>query len=129
MVISASIDYSKMRVLDLTRLESRRIRVRGTFAYIPDTKRERYADTEYLLVREPDNRYDPYAVAIYSDQRKIGYVAAATAGRLSPLLDELRGFDGYVVPGAAEVIPGMTVRYFVSVPTIPALRKYISSHT
>ena len=43
--------------------------------------------TKLELVREPDNAFDPYAIAIYYQEFKLGYVPRANNHDLSKYLD------------------------------------------
>lgn len=43
--------------------------------------------TKLTLVREPDNKFDPYAVAIYFDDYKLGFVPRDSNQELSKYLD------------------------------------------
>ena len=119
----STIDYSKLRVRDLTSLDSKRLRIRGTYAYVPDSKRSEFGGTEYLLVREPTNAHDASAIAVYGRQRKIGYVSAAKAAGLTPLLDQCTDCDGFVVTGTST--SDTSIRLWVDLPTLPALRAYV----
>lgn len=47
--------------------------------------------TQLKLVREPNNRYDPDAVAIYYDRYKLGYIPMDSHPMVSQLLD--LGYD------------------------------------
>lgn len=43
--------------------------------------------TKLTLVREEDNKFDPYAVAIYYEDNKIGYVPRNCNSEISKFLD------------------------------------------
>lgn len=43
--------------------------------------------TKLTLVREPDNRFDPYAVALYFEEYKLGFVPRDMNHELSKYLD------------------------------------------
>lgn len=43
----------------------------------------------FIVVREPRNKHDANALAVYADGRKVGYVSAARASTYAPLLDAL----------------------------------------
>lgn len=120
----STVDYSTLRVRDLTGLDAKRLRIRGTYAYIPDTRRVEFGGTEYLLMREPRNTHDSSAIAIYGHQRKVGYVSAAKAAALAPLLDQLDDCDGFVVRAAST--SDSSIRLWVDLPTLPALRDYLN---
>ena len=40
------------------------------------------------LIREPQNRYDRYAVAIYKEDKKLGYVPKANSRIIASLMDK-----------------------------------------
>jgi hypothetical protein len=126
MVKKDMLDYSSMRVRDMTSLPSRRLRIRGSFAYVTAEQRSVFGGTEYLLVREPQNRHDANAIAVYGRQRKIGYVAARTAATMCVWLDQLDG-DGFVVKGTSTL--GDSIRLWVDLPSIPALRDYVANNS
>lgn len=48
------------------------------------------------LVPEPDNPYDPHAVAVVTETGRVGYLPREDAERYGPTLDSLRraGYDG-----------------------------------
>jgi hypothetical protein len=123
MVKVATLDYSTLRVRDLSAVASKRLRITGTFAWVPDSEREAFGGTEYLLYREPKNRHDKLAIAIYSRQRKVGYVPAATASVLAPLLDRFDDCDGFVVSGTSTL--GSSSRLWIDVPRVPELRALV----
>ncbi|MFF9565189.1 HIRAN domain-containing protein [Leifsonia sp. NPDC014704] len=108
---------------DLTGLESVRLHIRGTYAYVPDSRWADFGGTEYLLVREPTNTNDASAVAVYGRERKVGYVSSSKAASLAPLLDQLDDCDGFVVSGAST--SDTSIRLWVDLPTFPALRAYV----
>ena len=43
--------------------------------------------TELTLVREEDNRFDPYAVAIYYDESKLGFIPRNQNHEISKFLE------------------------------------------
>lgn len=43
----------------------------------------------FIIVREPRNKHDANALAVYGGGRKVGYVSAARASTYAPLLDAL----------------------------------------
>ena len=55
------------------------------------------------LVREPNNRYDKNAVALYVGGIKAGYVPQAQADSIARLLDQ--GYDANVISVRAETLP------------------------
>jgi len=44
-----------------------------------------------ILVREPDNQYDPNAVAVFIEGHKVGYIPRLDAEDMAESLDELEG--------------------------------------
>ena len=48
---------------------------------------EELRDLPPALVREPDNKYDKNAIAVYLDDTKVGHIPAPQAKFLAPLLD------------------------------------------
>lgn len=66
----------------------------GHVAGLPHHNYESVADSikpgdELDLVREPDNAFDPNAIAIYHNEQKIGYVKAIHTGGIHPYFDKL----------------------------------------
>lgn len=121
------VDPRGLRVVDLTGLDSVRLRVRGSAYTVSDAGRRRHGGTEYLLIREPDNRADPQAVAVYGMTGvRVGYVSAARAATLSPLLAQLDG-DAFKVSGAGTTSGSMTMH--VDVPKVEPLRRFVRDAT
>jgi hypothetical protein len=118
----AKIDPDRLRVLDLSRLDSVRMRITGSSYAVSDRERARYGGTDYLLVREPDNASDASAVAVYGNGRRVGYVAASRAGTIAPLLDQLDA-DAFRVGGAGAGEQGS--RLWVDLPRADALRAFL----
>lgn len=64
-----------------------RVSVRGVSHWI---ERHELAELEsdfFVLVREPSNRHDRNAIAVFGGDRKVGYVSAKRAEVYAPLLD------------------------------------------
>ena len=114
-----------LRVLDLTALPFVRTRIKGSAYWVTDAQRRRFGGPEYLLMREPQNRADPNAVAVYGHGRKVGYVSTAKAAGLAPLLDRLAA-DAYRVGGAGAE-QGM--RLWVDLPTLDGLRRFVKARS
>lgn len=57
-----------------------------------------------VLVREPDNKYDKNAVAIYLDGRRVGYVPKNQNGVLAQFIDQ-QGRDALVFGARPEAPP------------------------
>ena len=75
-VTEAWIDHA-LPEIDLRSLASRRLRIVGVANYLRDRERSLFGGVEYRLVREPENVYDANAVAVYGQERKVGYLSAA----------------------------------------------------
>jgi hypothetical protein len=123
MVKTATINRSTMRVRDLTTLAAHRLRIRGSFGWLTDSQRAQFDSNEYVIVREPKNRHDPNAIAIYGRERKVGYVSAAKSALLAPLLDELDDCDGFIVKGAPT--DEASIRMWINLPSVPEIRSYV----
>ncbi|MCT9818937.1 hypothetical protein N3K63_01410 [Microbacterium sp. W1N] len=103
---------------DLRQLPSARARVEGTHFVANDPERRHRADRPYVLRRQ--RRRGP-AIAVFAQGRNIGYVAAARAAALAPLLDEL---------GGAALVNGVgasprSTRLWMDLPTDDALSRYV----
>ncbi|MEV4988451.1 HIRAN domain-containing protein [Pseudarthrobacter sp. LMD1-1-1.1] len=118
------LDEAAMSILDLRELPSSRFRIVGSAYWVTDAGRYKHSGTEYLLVREPKNKWDVNAVAVYGMGRKIGHLTEAKAASLAPIFDEL-GFGAYRVGGAAPA-PN-SIRMWVDLPTMPKLRAFAKS--
>lgn len=101
------IDVPALKVLDLKHIDSTRMRIVGSAHWVSDTAREQFGATAYLLVREPNNRHDSTAVAVYGQGRKVGYVSAAKAAALTQILIDAP-FDAFLVGGASTL--GSSIR-------------------
>lgn len=71
------------------------------------------------MVREPKNKWDTNAVAVYGKGRKVGHLSEAKVAALAPILDQL-SFDAYRVTGAAPA--DNSIRMWIDVPAVPKLR-------
>lgn len=113
-----------LRVMDLRGIESRRTRIKASSMCLMYDERDRYGSTEYVLVREPDNKYDNQAVAIYGKKgRCVGYVSASIAARLSSALDQLPA-EAFLVSGTGTA--SGSSRMWVDLPRAPEMRKFVS---
>lgn len=117
------IDPTSLSIVDLTGVDAVRMRIKGSVMWVTDTERARYGGLDYLLVREPDNDFDAQAIAVYGRGRKVGYVPASKAAAIAPMLDQLEG-DAFRVAGAA--VQQNSIRLWVDVPRVPALRTFVS---
>jgi len=115
---------SELRTLDLRGIPSVRIRVKGIANWVDWDERREFGGVGYLLVREPANPYDPNAVAVYGNGRKVGYVSAKRASILAPVLDALP-YDAFTVAGAApnDHSAGM----WVDLPKAAELRAFVKT--
>jgi hypothetical protein len=118
----ADLRVDDLSIVDLRALEARRLRIVGSSHVCSDHDRKVYGGTQYLLVREPDNRADSNAVAVYGKGRQLGYASSSKAGALGPLLDRL-GADAYLVNGAS--VTDASIKLWVDLPTLPALRAHV----
>ncbi|MEO5318143.1 HIRAN domain-containing protein [Arthrobacter sp. CC3] len=113
-----------LSVLDLREVPSIRVRIVGTGYWVTTSGLNKHGGHEYLLVREPKNKWDANAVAVYGKGRKVGYVSAGKAAALALILDPL-GFDAYRIGGAP--VTDNSSRIWADVPTIPKLRSFALS--
>lgn len=109
-----------LRIVDLSGLESVRMRVKGVAHSLADPERSRHGGRDYLLIPEPDNPADASAVAVYGKGRRVGYISTARAATLAPLLARI-GADAYRVTGTGTS-PSSTMLW-VDVPKVDGLRK------
>jgi hypothetical protein len=114
----------ELDIMDLRSVEARRFRIVGSAYVCSDRDRKVYGGTQYLLVREPGNPVDGNAVAVYGKGRQLGYTSTTKAGGLAPLLDKL-GADAYLVGGAAA--SEASIKIWVDLPTLPALRAHVAA--
>ena len=98
-VKKVTLDETTVSILDLRELPSSRFRIVGSAFWVTDSGRYKNGGNEYLLVREPKNKWDANAVAVYGNGRKVGHLSEAKAGALAPIFDE-PAFDAYRVGGA-----------------------------
>jgi len=118
----SALDHSALP--DLRELSSTRVRVKGTQYRVHDPERGLAGDRLYVLRREPGNRRDPSAIAVYAEGRSIGYVSTVRAERMAPLLDQL---------GGAALVNGVgadadSIRLWVDLPEEDALRGFVRSY-
>lgn len=121
-----TLDMDAANVADLRGLPSARYRIKGSSFVVSDSNRERFGGSEYHLVREPKNRHDACAVAIYGQGHKVGYVSASKAAALAPLLDQLPE-DVFLVGGNGVI--SNSIRLWVDLPTLSEFRKYVKART
>lgn len=122
-----SVNPDELRVVDLSALESARMRIKGSAYTVNDAERRRQSGPSYLLIREPDNEADAFAVAVYGMRgRRVGYLSASRAATVSPLLAQLDG-DAFKVSGAGTTKTSIVIS--VDVPKADALRRFVRDAT
>jgi len=109
---------------DLRGLDSSRARVEGTQYLAHDRERLHAGDRMYVLRREPRNRRDASAIAVYARGRGVGYVSPARASDIAPMLDRL---------GGAAVVNGLgsdagSTRLWVELPAPDALDEFVREY-
>lgn len=105
-------------------LPSSRFRIKGSAYVVTYDERERFGGAEYQLRREPKNRHDSQAIAIYGQDRKVGYISTSKAATLAPLLDQLPE-TAFIVGGTG--VSDASIALWVDVPSAPALRAFVNS--
>ena len=65
------------------------------------------------LVREPDNRHDPNAVAVYFRENKLGYVPRGENGAVAQMLDRGEEFAATISRLTLDEDPWQRVRFNV----------------
>ncbi|MGO4230418.1 HIRAN domain-containing protein [Arthrobacter sp. YAF34] len=113
-----------LSILDLRELPSNRFRIVGSGFWVTDSGRYKHGGSDYVLVREPKNKWDANAVAVYGKGRKVGYLSEAKAAALAPIFDQLP-FDAYRVGGAPPA--DNSIRMWVDVPAVPKLRAFVKT--
>ncbi|MDN4476613.1 HIRAN domain-containing protein [Demequina sp. SYSU T00192] len=114
-------EFDPARVVDLRPLGGKDWKAVGLGHWLRERERAALRQGWWVLHREPRNRYDANAIAVYLDCRKIGYLSAAKARAYSPMLDAL-GADGYEVDAR---IAGIQV--YVTLPTPAAVRALVTA--
>jgi hypothetical protein len=113
--------------IDLRGVPSWRLRVVGAANYLSERARTGIRVTTWLLRREPDNPHDVNAVAVlFVDGRQAGYVSAAQAQYLAPLLDQLGAV--FVVTGVGSAGTS-SIRLWVDIPKAPELRAFVKQQS
>jgi hypothetical protein len=123
-VKAESVDAASLRILDLREVPFSRMRIKGSSNWVSDSERGKFGGNEYLLVREPNNPFDNSAVAVHGKGRKVGYLSAAKAAALAPILDPLP-FDAFQVSGTAVL--ENSIRLWVDVPKLVELRQFVKA--
>lgn len=119
----ARLDLPEEHIEDLRPLGGMRLRVVGTAYLVPHSRRQDVGGYSYVLVREPSNRHDANAVAVYDATRKVGYLSRAKAAVYAPHLDRI-GAPGYRVAGEP---PAGSVKLWIVLPPIAKVRAFPST--
>lgn len=101
---------------DLRVVTGARVGVVGSSHWVAKDELDAFEGTVYYLRREPSNRHDQNAIAVYGENRKFGYLSRASAEKYAPLLDRL---------GATFVVTrdlSLDGAYLL-MPRLPTLRK------
>ncbi|WDG16999.1 hypothetical protein [Microbacterium sp. Clip185] len=108
---------------DLRHLPSRPVALERTHYIVND--RERHGDERraYVLRRAKRSRRDKGGISVTSNGRGVGYLPAAAAHEVGPLIDRLGG--AVVVNGAGARDGG--IRLWVDLPEIDNLRQFVDS--
>jgi hypothetical protein len=114
-IVPAYLDERLPRI-DLRELPSSRFRIVRTAYWLRDDERARYGGQEYELVREPENKHDENAVAVYGRGRKVGHLSAAKAAALASDLDRL-GPASFIVSG--DTVSEASMKMWVDIPRVP----------
>jgi hypothetical protein len=121
-----TVDLAALRVVNLTGLESVRMRIKGPAYWLRDNERGKFGGREYLLIREPDNETDGAAVAVYGVAgRKVGHISTSRSAALAPVLDSMNA-DAFRVTGAG--VTSASSQLWVDVPKMDALRRLAREH-
>lgn len=111
-------------VVDLTGVDAVRVRVIGIDDLPGADELKEIPSDVYELQVEQEAGDAAAAVAVFAGERKVGYLSAAKASTLVPLLETLPG-NRYLVAGETDVVkPG---QLGVLIPRVPALRAFTKS--
>jgi len=66
------------------------------------------------LIREPENKFDPHAIALSYDGKKIGYIPAKLSIHFSPMLDSGQQFTGAIRKVSPEKLEIIMELLFIS---------------
>lgn len=113
-------DFSKSTTRDLRDLPASEFGIQGYSFYV-EAKSEQINDV-YRLVREPANKHDSNAIAVFNGPRKIGFVSATKAASYAPLLDSISA-DTFLIGGVVRDRGKM----LLLLPSLPALRKVLKT--
>ena len=116
-----TVDVSTLRVLDLRSIPAAQYRIVGAAYLVTQAGRYEHGGEQYLLIREPRNKHDPNAVAVYGMGRRVGYATRTKSAMLAPILDPLP-YDAFLVNGTGM---GAEKQMQVGIPAAAALQKYL----
>lgn len=115
------VDVDKLRILDLRSIPATKYGIAGCVHSVTQAGMFKHGSDEYLLIREPRNKHDSNAVAVFGKGRRVGYARRAKAEMLAPILDPLP-YDAFLVAGTGmDAEKQMTV----SIPAAAALQKLV----
>lgn len=77
--------------VDLRTPEGVRVSIVGTSHWVEKEIADSFSGTEFYLRREPGNKHDANAIAVYGGNRKFGYISRAGAEKYAALFDSLGG--------------------------------------
>lgn len=75
--------------IDLREDAKRLLRIVGSGHWVESDIIRQHQSGVFFLHREPDNKHDENAIAVYGGKRKFGYIAASAAKQYAPLLDQI----------------------------------------
>ncbi|WP_166784722.1 HIRAN domain-containing protein [Cryobacterium sp. TMT2-14] len=116
-------DVATLRVLDLRSIPATQYRIVGSAFSVTQAGRYAHGADQYLLIREPRNKHDPNAVAVYGKGRRVGYVSRTKAAMLAPILDPLPQ-DAFLVNGTGM---GAEKQMQVGIPAAAGLQKFLKA--
>ncbi|MBG6060145.1 hypothetical protein RCH16_003620 [Cryobacterium sp. MP_M5] len=117
------VDVSKLKVLDLRSIPATKYRIVGSAYSATQDGLYAHGGNEYLLIREPRNKHDANAVAVYGKGRRVGYATRAKAKMLAPILDPLP-YTAFLVAGTGMAD---SVQMQVGIPAAAALQKFVKA--
>lgn len=108
---------------DLRHLPTRPAALERTHYLVNDRERDSRAPRTYVLRSQSRTRRSPAGVAVTSNGRGVGHLAAETADVMGPLLDQL---------GGAAIVNGTgartgSIRLRIDLPTPRAVRRFIQT--
>ena len=118
-----TVDVAKLRVLDLRSIPATQYRIVGSAYSVTQAGLYAHGADQYLLIREPRNKHDLNAVAVYGKGRRVGYATRTKAAMLAPILDPLP-YDAFLVNGTGM---GAEKQMQVGIPAAAALQKFLEA--